>query len=318
MFAALLDNEGRKMIDGEAMSTPTTDLAKTMTDAWNAGETERVIALATQADTEDEGVLVLLGLAQQATGRHRQAAVTFRRLAQMRPGVSAYWNNLAVACRQAGDLPASEQALLTARVAGAGRCRGALQPRLALHAATALAAGQAELTGCGAADPHFIEARLQAAYACYVCGDNTQQEAMLSDAIDWPAQPAEQALVLSAMLSSRATWTQRCTRWRTRVCPTNRRPGSCVCASPRSASCCTKETTRSTQRKTNCGNCRRAYSTPCQRVRNGPAPTAGARTPHWRCAGAPMPRPTRCTGVCLPAPSTTKARPVPLWPGFCS
>jgi len=50
-------------------------------------------------------------------------------------------------------------------------------------------------------NPRFLEARLQAAYACYVCGDNTQQEAMLNGAVDWPPQPAEQALVLSAMLS---------------------------------------------------------------------------------------------------------------------
>ena len=186
------------------MPTPTTDLAKAMAGAWNAGEAERVIALAgraTQADEENEGVLVLLGLAQQATGRHRQAAATFHRLAQMRPGVSAYWNNLAVACRQAGDLPASEQALLTALSLAPDDAEvhynlGLLymqQQRWILARQTLLDAAQL--------DPHFIEARLQAAYACYVCGDNTQQEAMLRGAVDWPAQPAEQALVLSAMLS---------------------------------------------------------------------------------------------------------------------
>jgi tetratricopeptide (TPR) repeat protein len=186
------------------MSTSTTDLAKAMAGAWNAGETERVIALAgraTPADEEDEGVLVLLGLAQQATGRHRQAAATFRRLAQMQPGVSAYWNNLAVACRQAGDLAGSEQALLTALSLAPDDAEvhynlGLLytqQQRWLLARQTLLDAAQL--------DPHFIEARLQAAYACYVCGDNTQQEAMLRGAIDWPAQPAEQALVLSAMLS---------------------------------------------------------------------------------------------------------------------
>ncbi len=50
--------------------------------------------------------------------------------------------------------------------------------------------------------PHFIEARLQAAHACYVCGDNGSQEAMLAGAIDWPAQAAEQAMTLSAMLAA--------------------------------------------------------------------------------------------------------------------
>jgi tetratricopeptide (TPR) repeat protein len=186
------------------MSTSTTDLAKAMAGAWNAGETERVIALAgqaTPADEEDEGVLVLLGLAQQATGRHRQAAATFRRLAQMRPGVSAYWNNLAVACRQAGDLPASEQALLTALSLAPDDAEVHYNLGLLYTQQQRWILARQSLLDAAQLDPHFIEARLQAAYACYVCGDNTQQEAMLRGAIDWPAQPAEQALVLSAMLS---------------------------------------------------------------------------------------------------------------------
>ncbi|TPG48450.1 sulfotransferase family protein [Rhodanobacter glycinis] len=186
------------------MSTTTAELAKTMADAWNTGQAERVIALAARAapaDAEDEDVLVLLGLAQQATGRHPQAAATFRRLAQMRPDVSAYWNNLAVACRQAGDLPASEQALLTALSLAPDDAE--LHYNLGLLYTQQrhwLLARQSLLDAVHLA-PHFIEARLQAAYACYVCGDNTHQETMLSGAVDWPAQPAEQALVLSAMLS---------------------------------------------------------------------------------------------------------------------
>ena len=53
------------------MSTAT-DLARAMAAAWNAGEPERVIALAGQATPswrDDEAVLSLLGLAQQACGR---------------------------------------------------------------------------------------------------------------------------------------------------------------------------------------------------------------------------------------------------------
>jgi len=186
------------------MSTPTTDLAKAMASAWNAGETEQVIALAeraTQADKENESVLLLLGLAQQATGRHQQATVTLRRLAQMRPGVSAYWNNLAVACRQAGDLPASEQALLTARSLAPDDAEVHYNLGLLYTQQRHWLLARQSLLDAVRLTPHFIEARLQAAYACYICGDNTQQEAMLSGAIDWPAQPAEQALLLSAMLS---------------------------------------------------------------------------------------------------------------------
>src|SRR5690349_10823333 len=85
-----------------------TDLA----NAYSAGDMERVIALASQAgDRADEGIQVLLGLAQQATGRYEQAATTFRHLAQQRPDASAYWNNLGVACRLSGDLGAAEEAL---------------------------------------------------------------------------------------------------------------------------------------------------------------------------------------------------------------
>jgi Flp pilus assembly protein TadD len=184
---------------------PTADLAQAMADAWNTGEAERVIALAgqaTQADEEDEGVLVLLGLAQQATGRHRQAEATFRQLAQMRPDISAYWNNLAVACRQAGDLPASEQALLTALSLAPDDAEVHYNLGLLYTQQRRWISARQSLLDAAHLEPRFIEARLQAAYACHVCGDNSQQEAMLRGAVDWPAQPAEQALILSAMLSA--------------------------------------------------------------------------------------------------------------------
>src|SRR5690348_7852050 len=94
------------------MSSPATDLASAMAAAYNAGEMERVIALATQAgDAADEGARLLLGVAQQATGRYEKAAATFRDLAQRRPEISAYWNNLGVASRLAGDADAAAQAL---------------------------------------------------------------------------------------------------------------------------------------------------------------------------------------------------------------
>ena len=173
-----------------------------MAAAWHAGDMERVIALGGQAGAESESVLLWLGLAQQASGRATQARASFRRLTQMRPAVSAYWNNLAVACRQTGDLASAEQAALTARALAPGDAEvhynlGLLytqQRRWPLARHSLLDA--AELT------PGFIEARLRAAHACYVCGDNAGQQAMLIGAGDWPAQPAEQALILAAMLSA--------------------------------------------------------------------------------------------------------------------
>jgi tetratricopeptide (TPR) repeat protein len=49
--------------------------------------------------------------------------------------------------------------------------------------------------------PGFIEARLEAAHACHVCGDLEGEEAMLEGADAWPPQPALQALVLASILS---------------------------------------------------------------------------------------------------------------------
>ncbi|UGB45145.1 sulfotransferase [Frateuria edaphi] len=176
-----------------------TDLA----DAYNAGDMERVIALASAAgDRADEGIQLLLGLAQQATGRYGEAATTFRQLAQQRPDVSAYWNNLGVASRLSGDLAAAEQSLSKARLLAPDDADVLYNLGLLyIQQRRWLLARETLLDVVGRA-PDFIDARLQAAFACYVCGDNTWQEAMLAGAIDWPAQPAEQALILSSMLSA--------------------------------------------------------------------------------------------------------------------
>lgn len=186
------------------MPTPTMDLARAMALAWNAGEADRVIALAEHAmpaDMENEGVLMFLGLAQRAAGHHPQAVSTFRRLAQRHPDVSAYWNNLAVACRQAGDLPAGEQALHTALSLAPDDAEVHYNLGLLYTQQQRWLLARQSLLDAVLRAPTFTDARLQAAWACHVCGDNNGQEAMLDGAADWPPQPAEQALVLAAMLS---------------------------------------------------------------------------------------------------------------------
>jgi Flp pilus assembly protein TadD len=187
------------------MQSSPSDLAASMTAAWQAGDTRRVLELAEQAGpaiARDEQALLLLGAAQQLTGRHDQAMASFRRLTAMRPDVSAYWNNLGVACRQAGDLQGAEQALLQARLLAPQD--GEVHYNLGLlhiQQRRWLSARRTLLEAARLA-PRLIEARLQAAYACYVCGDNTAQEEMLAGAPDWPPQPAEQAMILAAMLST--------------------------------------------------------------------------------------------------------------------
>lgn len=185
------------------MPHPATDLAHAMAAAYNAGDMERVIALAAQAaDGADESIRLLLGLAQQATCRYGQAAATFRRLAQQRPEVSAYWNNLGVACRLSGDGTAAEQALSRARSLAPDDPDVLYNLGLLHIQQRRWTLARETLLDTVERSPDFIEARLQAAYACHVCGDNTQQEAMLAGARDWPAQPAGPALILAAMLSA--------------------------------------------------------------------------------------------------------------------
>jgi tetratricopeptide (TPR) repeat protein len=183
----------------------TAGIAEAMMAAWNAGQFERVIALAggaSAAEANDEQVLALLGLAQQHGGLHAEAAETFARLSRMQPDVSAWWNNLGVACRRAGDLAASERALQKAK---------SLAPRdaevhynlglLYIQQRRWLPARVALLDAVQLAPP-FVEARLQAAHACHACGDSAGEEAMLEGAGNWSPQPAEQALILAAMLST--------------------------------------------------------------------------------------------------------------------
>ncbi|MFA6232326.1 MAG: sulfotransferase [Rhodanobacter sp.] len=184
------------------MPAPPHNLVEAMSNAYDAGDMERVIALGEGAAETNEPALLWLGLAEYASKRYREAAGAFASLTRIQPQVSAYWNNLGLACRQGGDMARSEQAFLQAL---------ALAPNdaelhynlglLHLQQRRWVLAKQALLRAVELS-PQFIEARLQAAHACYVGGDNEGQQAMLAGAASWPAQSAEQALILAAMLSA--------------------------------------------------------------------------------------------------------------------
>ncbi len=186
------------------MPASTNALAEAMAAAWKTGDVERVLALATQAtdaEADSAGFLALLGMARQQAGDYARASQSFERLTRMQPDVSTWWNNLGEACRQSGDLAASQQALLKARSlapddAGVHYNLGLLyiqQQRWSVARQVLLDTVQLA--------PRFVEARLQAAHACHVCGDMDGEEAMLDGADDWPPQPAAQALVLASILS---------------------------------------------------------------------------------------------------------------------
>lgn len=187
------------------MSATTPGVAHAIIAAYHAGDMERVVTLGERvAPTDDigEAAWLWLGVARQTTGRYAQAATAFRELTRMRPDVSAYWNNLGLACRHGGELADAEQALTTAcslapHDAEVHYNLGLLQ----IQQARWMCARQSLMKAVRLAPP-FIEARLQAAHACHVCGDNDGQQAMLTGAAHWPSQPAGQALILASMLSA--------------------------------------------------------------------------------------------------------------------
>ena len=185
--------------------TASAALVEPMAAAWNAGDAERVLALAAQAsdiETSGEGFLALLGVAQQRTGDHAQAAQTFERLTRSQPDVSAWWNNLGVACRLAGDLARSERALLQAKSLASDDAEVHYNLGLLYIQQRRWSAARGVLLDAARLVPHFVEARLQAAHACHVCGDIDGEEAMLIGVDDWPPQAAGEALVLASILST--------------------------------------------------------------------------------------------------------------------
>ena len=184
------------------MSAAPNNLVEAMSSAYDAGDMERVIALGEGAAETDEPAVLWLGLAHYACTRYRQAANAFAKLTRMQPQVSAYWNNLGLACRQDGDMAGSEQAFLQALSLAPDDAEVHYNLGLLHLQQRRWVLAKQALMHAADLSPQFIEARLQAAHACHVGGDNEGQQAMLAGAVGWPAQSAEQALTLAAMLSA--------------------------------------------------------------------------------------------------------------------
>jgi tetratricopeptide (TPR) repeat protein len=175
-----------------------------MAAAWKAGDVERVLALAAQvsdAEADSVGFLALLGVARQQIGDYVRAAQIFERLTRVQPDVSAWWNNLGETRRQTGDLPAAERALLKAKSLAPGDAEVHYNLGLLYIQRQRWALARDVLLDAVQLAPRFVEARLEAAHACHVCGNIEGEEAMLEGAADWPPQPAEQALILASILS---------------------------------------------------------------------------------------------------------------------
>ncbi len=179
-------------------------LTAAMYQAYESQALPRVIELgllALQHDQADETTELLLAVALQAQGRLEEALEGFRRMTRRWPGHPGHWNNLGVLARQTGDADTAEQAFLQALQ---------LQPAdwelhynlglLYLECRRLLEARQHLLQAADACDD--LEVQLQAAHACYLCGDAQQQTRLLSQAEHWPPQPVEAALLLASMLGT--------------------------------------------------------------------------------------------------------------------
>jgi len=175
--------------------------AQNLLAAFQQGDMARVLALS-EAPLDDETTMLLRALALRATGRLHEALPLFTRLTERQPRTFEYWNNLGLAAREAGDTQTAERALQRALTLASHQADVHYNLGLLyLQQQRWLAARESLLEAVRLA-PDFIEARLQAAHACHVCGDNTGEETMLENAANWPPQPAEQALTLASMLST--------------------------------------------------------------------------------------------------------------------
>lgn len=180
-------------------------LVESMLAAYNAGDMRKVHSLGESAGdlaSADDMVLLLLGAARQSQGNPQGAVALFQQLVQRNPRVSEYWNNLGLAARAAGDYALAESSL--GKAVELAPTQAEVHYNLGLlytHLQRWLLARETLLQAVSLA-PNFIEARLQAAYACHFCGDTRGAEVMLEGAETWPPQAADQALILATILSS--------------------------------------------------------------------------------------------------------------------
>jgi len=189
----------------EHPSPSSADLTARMLAAYQRGDITAVLVLGepiATLDDVDETALLLLGAAQQSSHRLHEAMATFRRLVQRKPDAAEYWNNLAVVARQLGDAEAAEDALRRAVILAPQEAQIHYNLGLLYAEQQRWLQAREALLDAVALVPGFIDARLQAAHACFASGDHRGEQDMLEGAADWPPQPAEQALLLATMLSA--------------------------------------------------------------------------------------------------------------------
>lgn len=173
-----------------------------MLAAFHQGDMPRVLALSENLTGDSETPLLLRALALHATGKPHEALPLFTQLTKLKPQTFEYWNNLGLIAREAGDTATAEEALQHALTLAPQHADVHYNLGLLYLQQKRWLDARESLLDAARLATDFIDARLQAAHACHICGDNSGEEAMLENAATWPPQPAEQALMLASMLST--------------------------------------------------------------------------------------------------------------------
>jgi len=147
--------------------------------------TERIAREHLASEPHSEGALTLLALALQAERRHDEAATVLAQLTRLRPHISPHWNNLGNALRAAGRPADAEHAYRRALDLKPDSALAWLNlGYLALERAD-FAGARTSLLRTVALAPDSAEARIQAALACYECGDNQAADDLVAGWRTW-------------------------------------------------------------------------------------------------------------------------------------
>lgn len=183
-----------------ALASITPHAIATAIQGQRFNEAERMARAYLAGAPNDEGGLVLLALALQRQGCTTAAAATHRRLTELFPQAPRHWNNLGTLAREAGDPVAAKAAYAQAlrldpAYYNAWMNLGFLHAELGefLDARDACLRALAFETGS-------IEARVHAARACAILGEQERALELIADWPAWPALSAELAHDLAGVL----------------------------------------------------------------------------------------------------------------------
>ncbi|MBD9435194.1 sulfotransferase [Pseudoxanthomonas sp. PXM03] len=172
-------------------------------DAYESGRYAAALTLcrsALEEQPEDPSLWTLMGMVLQAQGEFSGAVAAYERMAARHPGVLAHWANLGAAARMAGDYQKADHAYRRAVAIDPGRVSLLIDHGLLLLEMGRL--GEARHRFLDAVDlaPESAEARINAALACFECGDAQRAAALIPCESEWLALPPDLKHELATVL----------------------------------------------------------------------------------------------------------------------